>query len=70
MVADFVDSRGRERNLLQQMLWTPRGAHRLQVRVQALNDDLPTAFQRWYPDFESGPFRVLRGHADRVGAGR
>src|SRR5882762_5316199 len=25
MVADLADSRGRERNFLQQMLWTPRG---------------------------------------------
>jgi hypothetical protein len=33
------------------MQWIPRGAHLLlQVRVQALNDDLPTAFQRWYLD--------------------
>jgi len=36
----------------QQMRWTPRGAHLLlQVRVQTLNDDLRTAFERWYPDF-------------------
>src|SRR5258706_14293091 len=42
MVADLADSRGRERNFLQQMRWTPRGAHLLQVRVQALNDDLHT----------------------------
>jgi len=35
----------------QQMRWTPRGAHLLlQVRVQTLNDDLHTTFQRWYPD--------------------
>src|SRR5216684_4563614 len=35
----------------QQMRWTPRGAHLLlQVRVQALNDDLHTSFERWYPD--------------------
>jgi len=35
----------------QQMRWTPRGAHLLlQIRVQALNDDLYTAFERWYPD--------------------
>src|ERR1700736_1845478 len=49
MVADLTDSRDRARNLFQQMLWTPRGAHLLQVRVQALNDDLHTAFKRWYP---------------------
>jgi hypothetical protein len=31
--------------------WTPRGAHLLlQIRVQALNDDLRTSFERWYPD--------------------
>ena len=35
----------------QQMRWTPRGAHLLlQIRVQALNDDLRTSFERWYPD--------------------
>jgi hypothetical protein len=35
----------------QQMRWTPRGAHLLlQLRVQALNDDLHTTFERWYPD--------------------
>ena len=35
----------------QQMRWRPHGAHRLlQVRVHALDDDLHTAFQRWYPD--------------------
>jgi hypothetical protein len=37
----------------QQMRWTPRGAHLLlQIRVQAINDDLHTAFQRWYPDLK------------------
>jgi hypothetical protein len=51
MVADFADSRDRERNFMRQMRWTPRGAHlSLQVRVQALNDDLPAVLQRWYPD--------------------
>jgi hypothetical protein len=35
----------------QQMRWTPRGAHLLlQIRVQALNDDLRSSFERWYPD--------------------
>jgi hypothetical protein len=35
----------------QQMRWTPRGAHLLlQIRVQALNDDLHASFERWYPD--------------------
>jgi hypothetical protein len=34
----------------QQMRWTPRGAHLLlQIRVQALNDDLQTSFNRGYP---------------------
>jgi hypothetical protein len=35
----------------QQMRWTPSGAHLLlQIRVQALNDDLHATFGRWYPD--------------------
>jgi len=39
----------------QQMRWTPRGAHLLlQVRVHVLNDELGTAFQRWYPKLGSG----------------
>jgi hypothetical protein len=34
----------------QQMRWTPRGAHLLlQIRVQALNNDLHEVFERWYP---------------------
>ena len=34
----------------QQMRWTPRGAHLLlQIRVQALNDDLHATFENWYP---------------------
>ena len=38
----------------QQMRWTPRGAHLLlQVRTRVLNDDLATAFQRWYPAFDA-----------------
>jgi hypothetical protein len=38
----------------QQMRWTPRGAHLLlQIRVQALNDDLHTVFQGWYPRLNS-----------------
>lgn len=33
----------------QQMRWTQRGAHLLlQVRTQALNDDLKSTFSRWY----------------------
>src|SRR2546427_12964449 len=36
----------------QQMRWTPRGAHLLlQIRTRVLNDDLISAFQRWYPAF-------------------
>ena len=35
----------------QQMRWTSRGAHLLlRIRVQTLNDDLHTAFKRWYPE--------------------
>jgi hypothetical protein len=34
----------------QEKRWTPRGAHlSLQVRTQALNDDLRATFGRWYP---------------------
>ena len=34
----------------QQMRWTPRGAHLLlQIRVQALNEDLYATFEHWYP---------------------
>jgi len=34
----------------QQMRWSKRGAHLLlQVRTQVLNEDLRTAFDRWYP---------------------
>jgi hypothetical protein len=40
----------------QQMRWTPRGAHLLlQIRVQALNDDLHTSFKRWYPSLRNPP---------------
>jgi hypothetical protein len=39
----------------QQMRWTPRGAHLLlQVRTQALNDDLRAIFGRWYPGMQTG----------------
>jgi hypothetical protein len=38
-----------------QMRWTPRGAHLLlQVRTQALNDDLRATFGRWYPGMQRG----------------
>jgi hypothetical protein len=44
----------------QQMRWTPRGAHLLlQIRVQALNDDLHASFERWYPDFRQPQERSL-----------
>jgi hypothetical protein len=33
----------------QQMRWTPRGAHLLQVRTRVLNDQLAGDFHRWYP---------------------
>ena len=34
----------------QQLRWTKKGAHLLlQVRSQVLNEDLRTAFDRWYP---------------------
>ena len=36
----------------QQMRWTPKGAHLLlQVRTRVLNDELGSAFERWYPAF-------------------
>jgi hypothetical protein len=39
----------------QQMRWTQRGAHLLlQVRTQALNDDLRATFGRWYPAMQTG----------------
>jgi hypothetical protein len=38
----------------QQMRWTQRGAHLLlQVRTQALNDDLRPTFERWYPGLKA-----------------
>src|SRR5712691_5395556 len=40
----------------QQMRWTKEGAHRLlQVRIQALNDELRQAFCRWYPGMGEVP---------------
>jgi hypothetical protein len=43
----------------QQMRWTPRGAHLLlQIRVQALNDDLQTSF--------NVGIRSLDAHASRL----
>ncbi|SRR5712692_6437830 len=36
----------------QSMQWTKRGAHLLlQTRVKTLNNELPSTFRRWYPDF-------------------
>ena len=38
----------------QQMSWSRRGAHLLlQVRTQALNEDLRGKFDEWYPGFEA-----------------
>jgi len=43
-----------------QMRWTPRGAHLLlQIRVQALNDDLHASFERWYPGLRQPQERSL-----------
>jgi hypothetical protein len=39
----------------QQMRWTQQGAHLLlQVRTQALNDELRATFGRWYPGMQTG----------------
>jgi hypothetical protein len=47
----------------QQMRWTQRGAHLLlQVRTQALNDDLRATFGRWYPGMQRG------GHQEQEAA--
>jgi hypothetical protein len=47
----------------QQMRWTQRGAHLLlQVRAQALNDDLRATFGRWYPGMQRG------GHQEQQAA--
>ena len=36
----------------QSMQWTKRGAHLLlQTRVKTLNQELGSAFRRWYPKF-------------------
>lgn len=38
----------------QQMRWSQKGAHLLlQVRTQALNDDLRATFREWYPGMDS-----------------
>jgi hypothetical protein len=34
----------------------------LQVRVQALNDDLRASFERWYPDLRHSGERTLAAH--------
>jgi hypothetical protein len=37
---------------MQQMRWTPRGAHLLsQIRADVLNDDLAGTFRQWYLGF-------------------
>jgi hypothetical protein len=36
----------------QQMRWTLRGAHPLQVRTRVLNDELADVLRRWYPEFD------------------
>jgi len=44
----------------QQMRWIPRGAHLLlQIRAQALNDDLHATFERWYPGLNQPQERNL-----------
>jgi hypothetical protein len=43
----------------QQMRWTKRGAHLLlQMRIQVLNGELRTVFQRWYPALADGEDNV------------
>lgn len=38
----------------QQMRWTKKGAHLLlQLRVKNLNNEIKTAFERWYPGMKS-----------------
>ena len=39
----------------QQMRWTPRGAHLLQVRTRLLNDQLAGDFRRWYSGLSRAP---------------
>ena len=39
-------------NQVEQMQWTPRGAHLLlQTRTRVLNGELASRFRRWYPSF-------------------
>jgi hypothetical protein len=41
------------------MGWTEQGAHLLlQVRTQALSDDLRAMFERWYPGMKADPAPV------------
>jgi hypothetical protein len=43
---------GKRMAKMQQMRWTPRGAHLLlQLRAKVLDDELGGAFERWYPAF-------------------
>ena len=45
-------------NEIQQMRWSPRGAHLLlQIRTRVLNDTLTDDYRRWYPDFNRTPHR-------------
>jgi len=39
----------------QQMAWTPRGAHRLQIRTRALNGNWEATLREWYPGFRVAP---------------
>jgi hypothetical protein len=36
---------------LQQMQWSQRGAHLLQIRTRVLNEEWEETFRRWYPAF-------------------
>jgi hypothetical protein len=48
----------------QQMQWSEAGAyHLLQVRTEALNDELRETFVRWYPGMQSEPEMKLEKKA-------
>ena len=40
---------------LQQMQWSQRGAHLLQIRTRVLNEEWEDTFRRWYPGFRPEP---------------
>ena len=42
----------------QQMQWTKKGAHLLQVRTQVLDERLEETFRGWYPDFRPAENRA------------